>query len=169
MLASRGGAGVSWWLMKRSAPRAVGDLLLNALPQLEDRLLVERLRRTWGGLVGPDVARRARPTALSKGCLHVVVDNSPWLHELTLRSAEITTRLRAEVPSIQTLRFSLGAAPVEDAPPLARPAPRGSRLTEDDTRAIDAAAAAISDPALAHSARRLMARAWGAGPRGQEP
>ena len=168
MLASRGGAGVSWNSMNRSAPRLVGELLLNAVPQLEDRLLVERLRRTWGAMVGAEVARRARPQALTSGCLHVVVDNSPWLHELTLRSAELTTRLRAEVPSIQTLRFSLGAAPVEDAPPPARPAPRGSRLTEDDTRAIDAAAAAISDPALAHSARRLLARAWGAQPRGQE-
>ena len=38
--------------MNRSAPRAVGELLVNAVPQLEDRLLVERLRRTWGALVG---------------------------------------------------------------------------------------------------------------------
>ena len=168
MLASRGGAGVSWNSMNRSAPRLVGELLLNAVPQLEDRLLVERLRRTWGALVGSEVARRARPQALTSGCLHVVVDNSPWLHELTLRAAELTARLHAEVPAIHSLRFSLGQAPVEDAPPPARPAPRGSRLTEDDTRAIDAAAAAISDPALAHSARRLLARAWGAQPRGQE-
>jgi hypothetical protein len=154
--------------MNRSAPRAVGDLLVNAVPQLEDRLLVARLQRTWGTLVGPEVARRARPQALSNGCLHIVGDNSPWLHELTLRGPELTTRLHAEVPAIHSLRFSLGAASVEDAPPPARPAPRGARLTEDDTRAIDAAAAAISDPALAHSARRLLARAWGAGPRGQE-
>ena len=155
--------------MNRSAPRAVGDLLLNAVPQLEDRLLVARLQRTWGMLVGPEVARRARPQALSNGCLHIVVDNSPWLHELTLRGPKLTERLHAEVPAVHSLRFSLGAAPVEDAPPPARPAPRGPRLTEDDTRAIDAAAAAISDPALAHSARRLLARAWGDQPRGQEP
>lgn len=168
MLASRGGAGVSWRLMNRSAPRAVGELLLNAVPQLEDRLLVVRLQRTWNALVGAEVARRARPQALSHGCLHIVVDNSPWLHELTLRGPELTTRLHAAVPVIQSLRFSLGATPVEDAPPPVRPAPRGPRLTEDDTRAIDAAAAAISDPALAHSARRLMTRAWGVEPRGQE-
>ena len=143
-LASRGGGGSIMAAHEAQAPRAVGDLLLNALPQLEDRLLVERLRRTWGALVGPDVARRARPHALINGCLHVVVDNSPWLHELTLRGAELTARLHAEVPSIQTLRFSLGAAPAEDAPPTPARRPRVSRLTEDDTRAIDAAAAAIS-------------------------
>jgi len=154
--------------MNRSAPRAVGELLLTAVPQLEDRLLVERLRRTWSGLVGAEVAGRARPQSLTNGCLHVVVDNSPWLHELTLRGPELTTRLHAEVPAIGSLRFSLGSAPeVHDAPPATRQAPRGPRLTEDDTRAIDAAAAAITDPALAHSARRLLARAWGAAPRGQ--
>src|SRR5215510_6486002 len=168
MLASRGGAGVSWSSMNRSAPRAVGELLLTAVPQLEDRLLVERLRRTWSALVGAEVAGRARPQSLTNGCLHVVVDNSPWLHELTLRGPELTTRLHADVPAIRSLRFSLGAAPVDDdAPPAARPAPRGPRLTDDDTREIDAAAAAITDPALAHSARRLLARAWGAAPRGQ--
>jgi predicted nucleic acid-binding Zn ribbon protein len=168
MLASRGGAGVSWNSMNRSAPRPVRDLLLTAVPQLEDRLLVERLRRTWSALVGAEVAGRARPQSLTNGCLHVVVDNSPWLHELTLRGPELTTRLHAEVPAIRSLRFSLGGTPVdEDAPRPARPAPRG-RLTEDDTRAIDAAAAAITDPALAHSARRLLARAWGAAPRGQD-
>jgi predicted nucleic acid-binding Zn ribbon protein len=142
--------------------------LLTAVPQLEDRLLVERLRRTWSALVGAEVAGRARPQSLTNGCLHVVVDNSPWLHELTLRGPELTTRLHAEVPAIRSLRFSLGGTTVdEDASRPERPAPRG-RLTEDDTRAIDAAAAAITDPALAQSARRLLARAWGAVPRGQD-
>jgi Dna[CI] antecedent, DciA len=154
--------------MRRGTPRVVGELLVSAVPQLEDRLLVQRLRRTWISLVGADVARRSQPQALVNGCLHVVVDNSPWLHELTLRGPELTTRLHAEVPAIRSLRFSLGGTTVdEDAPRPERPAPRG-RLTEDDTRAIDAAAAAITDPALAQSARRLLARAWGAVPRGQD-
>ena len=72
--------------MKSRAPRAVGELLVSALPQLEERLLVQRMRRAWGALVGDDLARRAQPQALVKGCLTIVVDNSPWLHELTLRT-----------------------------------------------------------------------------------
>jgi predicted nucleic acid-binding Zn ribbon protein len=146
--------------MRSGPPRAVGELLLSALPQLEDRLLVARMRRTWGALVGPDVARRAQPQALVNGCLTIVVDNSPWLHELTLRAPDLTERLQAQFPAIRSLRFSLGAAAAEEAAAQARPAPRRPRLTDDDTRAIDAAAAAISDPALAASARRLLARAW---------
>ena len=146
--------------MKSGPPRAVGELLVSALPQLADRLLVQRMRRTWSALVGADVARRAQPQALVNGCLSIVVDNSPWLHELTLRGPDLTVRLRAEFPAVQTLRFSLGAAAAEEVAAEARPAARRPRLTDDDTRAIDAAAAAISDPTLAASARRLLTRAW---------
>jgi len=155
--------------MKSGPPRAVGELLVGALPQLEDRLLVQRMRRTWGAVAGADIARRAQPQALVNGCLTIVVDNSPWLHELTLRAADLTARLHAAFPAVHSLRFSLGAAAAEEAAAEARPAPRRPRLSEDDTRAIDAAAAAISDPALAASARRLLARAWPPAPaRGNE-
>jgi hypothetical protein len=155
--------------MKSGPPRAIGELLVGALPQLEDRLLVQRMRRAWTTVVGAELARRAQPQSLVNGCLTIVVDNSPWLHELTLRAADLTERLRAQFPAVQTLRFSLGAAAAEETAPEARPAPRRPRLSEDDTRAIDAAAAAISDPALAASARRLLARAWPPAPaRGME-
>ena len=142
---------------------------MGALPQLEDRLLVQRMRRAFRLLAGPDVARRAQPQALVNGCLTIVVDNSPWLHELNLRAADLTERLRAAFPAVQTLRFTLGAAAAEEPTAEAPRAPHRGRLTEEDTRAIDAAAAAISDPALAASARRLLARAWPPSPaRGNE-
>ena len=146
--------------MRSGVPRVVGELLVSAVPQLEDRLLVQRLRRTWASLVGAEVARRSQPQALANGCLQVVVDNSPWLHELTLRGPEITTRLAAECPAIRSVRFSLGAPPAEEPSPAVRPAAPPSPLGDDDRRAIDAAAAAISDPDVAAGARRLLARAW---------
>jgi hypothetical protein len=154
--------------MTHGPPRLVGELLIRAVPQLEDRLLVERLRREWPSLVGPEAARRSKPQALVNGTLQVVVDNSPWLSELTLLAPDLTARLNHRHPAVRSLRFSLGVPPAEDRPPAARPAPRDPRLTEDDRRAIDAAAAAISDPALAATARRLMARAWPPAARGIE-
>jgi hypothetical protein len=154
--------------MRSRSPRAVGELLVSALPPLEDRLLVERLRRRWASLIGADAARRCRPQMLANGCLHVVVDNSPWLSELTLLAPDLASRLGAEFPAVRSLRFSLGAAPAEERPPAARPAPTATLLTDDDRRAIDAAAAAISDPALAATARRLLARGWSAPARGHE-
>jgi|SRR5688572_9039370 len=154
--------------MKKASPRLVGELLISAVPQLEDRLFVERLRREWSTLVGPDAARRSRPQALVNGCLQVLVDNSPWLSELTLLAPDLTARLGSRYPAVRSLRFLLGAQPADDRLPAARPAPRDPRLTDDDRRAIDAAAAAISDPALANTARRLMARAWPPPARGIE-
>jgi hypothetical protein len=145
--------------MRGGTPRVVGELLVSAVPQLEDRLLVQRLRRAWVDLVGPDVARRTQPQALVNGCLHVVVDNSPWLHEMTLRAPDLTARLGARFPAVRSVRFALGAPPAEEPPPAARPAPRPSPLSDEDRRAIDAAAAAISDPDVAAGARRLLARA----------
>src|SRR5205823_11323297 len=112
--------------MRVGAPRPVADLLVSAIPQLGDRLVEHHIRRTWSALVGADVARRAQPQALVNGCLSIVVDNSPWLHELTLRGLDLTARLRAEFPAVQTLRFSLGAAAAEEVAAEARPAARRS-------------------------------------------
>jgi hypothetical protein len=152
--------------MKSGAPRRVGELLVSAMPQLQDRLLVQKLRAEWPALVGHEVARRTQPQALANGCLQVTVDNSPWLHEMTLRAPDVAARVGAQFPAVRSIRFSLGLPPAEEPPPAARPAP--VTLVDDDRRAIDAAAAAISDRDLAASARRLLTRAWSVPARGNE-
>lgn len=103
-------------LMRSGAPRAIADLLVGALPALRERLLEREIRRSWAALVGPDVARRARPRALINGCLEVLVDNSPWLHELTLRAPELTARLHDRFGEVHSLRFVLGALPSDALP-----------------------------------------------------
>ena len=76
---------------------------MNAVPELGDRLAVLRLRGAWSSFVGADGARRSRPESVTNGCLHVVVDNSPWLAELTLRSRDLTTRIGARFASVHPL------------------------------------------------------------------
>jgi hypothetical protein len=144
--------------MKTPAPRAVGDLLSSALPQISDRLLALRLRQAWASIVGPSTACRARPDALSGGTLRIVVDNSPWLHELTLRGGELTTKVRERFPSVQVLRFVLGAVEAEAASGAAK-VPRAVSLTAADHADIDDAAGAIADSVLAAAARRLLVTA----------
>ena len=147
--------------MRVGAPRPVADLLVSAIPQLGDRLAEHHIRRAWSALVGADVARRAKPQGLVEGCLTVIVDNSPWLHELTLRADELTARLRARFPAVRALRFTLGT--LEEAGPSAAPRrrPRSSApLGAADLRAIDEAISPIPDPALAAAARRLLTKAW---------
>jgi len=144
--------------MKKPAPRAVGDLLLSALPQISERLTHFRIRQSWAAIVGRDMARRARPDGVTAGILRIVVDNSPWLHELTLREAELATRVRARFPEIQGLRFALGALEAEPAAAHAA-APRPVLLTAADHADIDAATAAITDESVADAARRLLTTA----------
>src|SRR3989442_10264334 len=108
--------------MRVGAPRAVADLLVTAVPELRERLAEHHVRRVWSTLLGADVARRAKPLALVDGCLTVVVDNSPWLHELTLRADQLTARLRARFPAVRALPFTLG--PLEEAGPPAPPRTR---------------------------------------------
>jgi len=145
--------------VKRQSPRAVGELLVSAVPELRDRLVEVRIRGAWNGLVGPDVARRARPRSLTNGCLDVVVDNSPWLQELTLRSGEPTTRIAARFETIRTLRFTLGRL---DGPSETPPSPPGGSartLNADDVREIDETVAPIRDPDVRAAARRLLGTA----------
>ena len=137
----------------------MADVLAAAVPQIAERLPEYRIRRAWSTLVGPDVARRARPQSLANGCLHVVVDNSPWLHELTLRAAELTARLHAQFEAVVSLRFTLSTLEAEPSPPAQRRERRTKALGDDDRRDIEAAASAISDPALADVARRLLTTA----------
>jgi len=154
--------------MKHGTPRAIADVLVSAIPQLSDRLPEYHIRRAWAQLVGADMARRTRPQSLTNGCLHVVVDNSPWLHELTLRAAELTARLSADSPAVRSLRFTLGTLETEPRSRPERRERRATALTDDDRRDIDEAASAISDPALADVARRLLttARRFPPGARG---
>jgi hypothetical protein len=156
--------------MNTALPRAVSDLLVAALPQLASRLEEMRILRSWSSLVGPEVARRTRPGALVGGCLEVVVDNSPWLCELTLRANELGRRVRERFPGVLSLRFVLGAlhslAPEQ---PAARRAPQPASLSAADVLEVDAAAAAIADAELASTARRVMlkARRWPIGQDGR--
>jgi hypothetical protein len=152
--------------VKPAGPRAVADLLVPAVPALRDRLVEIRLRGAWHALVGADAARRSRPLGLTNGCLHVVVDNSPWLQELTLRSREITARIAGQFDAIRTLRFTLGrleSGGPETSPPAPRRASRP--LTAEDVRDIDATVAPIRDPDVRAAARRLLGTAWRAGDR----
>lgn len=146
--------------MKTRAPRPVADLLTDSVAGLDERLIEHRLRRTWAALVGPDVARHARPQSLLNGCLQIAVDNSPWLHELTLRSAEVRDRVAREFGTVTSVRFLLAGLPGETPDVPAAAPPRARPLAAADVREIESATATISDPAVAAAARRLLTKAW---------
>jgi hypothetical protein len=144
-------------------PVKVGSLLTAAVPALAERMLEDAIRREWAQTAGPEAARRSRPGALRQGTLEVSVDNSPWLQELTLRSAAIAAALRERHGSaVSGVRFALGRSHRDD-PAAAGPAraeteaPR-RRLSAEETRMVDAAAGQLPDPALASSLKRLLTK-----------
>jgi hypothetical protein len=145
------------------SPVRVGTLLTAAVPALAERMLEEAIRREWTETVGPDAARRSRARALRQGTLEISVDNSPWLHELTLRSAAIVAALRKRHGSAVTgVRFALGSGsddtdvvPVTAGERTRAPRPR---LNAEEARLVDAATARLADPALASSLKRLLTK-----------
>ena len=131
------------------------------MPQLVERLAEARVRQAWPAVVGDDVARRTRPDDLVEGCLTVVVDNSPWLHELTLRQAEILRLIQRRWPAVRALRFRVGALPHEPREQSPATPSRPVVFVDGDRQTLAAATAAISDAGLANAVRRVLARAEG--------
>jgi hypothetical protein len=141
----------------------VGELLTAAVPALTERLLEDTIRREWRQLLPPDLSRRSEPGELRRGTLEVRVDNSIWLHELTMRSEDIVAGLarrhglRISSVHIRLGRLELadgaGAASAPRPPREARP-----RLTPEETRDADALVAELTDPEIAHALRRLYTK-----------
>lgn len=145
---------------ERSSPVRVRDVLVAALPELRDRLQEEAIRKEWSRLVGPELGSRSRPGRLKAGVLDVAVDNSPGLHEMTLRSGELLASLQGRFGStVTSLRLAIGVVPAGVAPPNARPRPETqARLSHDETSRVEAIVASLPDPMLAGSLRRLLTK-----------
>src|SRR6266849_2288059 len=147
--------GLTMGSARSSFPVRVGTMLTAALPALEERLLAERIRQGWRTAVGSELAHRTRPGELRAGTLTVMADNSPWLQELSMRSAEVLDAVRARFgPTVTALRPSLAGpapAPERGAPRRAAPA-APLRLDADELAIVEGAAAPGRGP-RGHPAR----------------
>ena len=106
-----------------------------------------------------EIARRSRPGELRAGVLTVLVDNSPWLQEVTLRSTEILAAIMARHGSaVTSVRCALGTLPApRQAVTHRRPLP-AEPLSVEEERAVDTIIAPVTDPVLAASMRRLVTK-----------
>jgi Dna[CI] antecedent DciA-like protein len=144
---------------ERSSPVRVRDVLVSAVPELRDRLLEDAIRTDWSRLIGPELGRRSRSGRLHAGVLDVVVDNSPCLQEMTLRSSELLASVQRRFRAVASLRLTFGALP-----PVSEPAARRARseppssLSHEELRAVEAMATSLSDPILAGCIRRLLTK-----------
>lgn len=145
----------------RTSPKRVADILPAAFPALSERLIEVALRRDWATALPAGLGRRSQPGDLRNGTLEVRVDNSPWLHELSMRAEELLAALGARYGgAVRDLRFRLAAPSRDDR---ARPVETGRetppappRLTREELREVDATAAPLRDPQIARALRRLL-------------
>lgn len=108
----------------------------------------ERVRLQWARVVGPGLARVARPLGLESGVLRVAVVSESWRRGLEDQARRIVGRLRTFAP-VQRLRF-------EVAGPAARPAEVAGPAVEIPA---DPRNATVADAALRHALDALSAAA----------
>ena len=139
-----------------SVPHRVGDVLTAAVPALAERMLAERIRRAGRQPSAPSWPGAPGPASLERGTLEVMADNSPWLQELSMRSAEVLEALRAAIrpdrhlAALQPRRARAG--PRAPGPAPRRPARRRCGSTPTSWP-VEGAAAPVRDEALASTVR----------------
>jgi predicted nucleic acid-binding Zn ribbon protein len=77
--------------------------------RFSERQVVEK----WAGVVGPDLAQRARATHFEKGTLFVRVDHGAWMQELHFIEKELVQKLRTACPDVDLTRIRFSARDVE--------------------------------------------------------
>jgi hypothetical protein len=134
---------------------AIGELLDGALPPDRTGGALVPILRAWPDVVGPEIARHARPARRTRdGDLVVHCADASWAQTLTLMADDLATRLAVLGPDApRSLRFRVGtvAAPGEaeqTAPPL----------PPEAVEAAGGLASSIADERLRAAAERVIAR-----------
>jgi predicted nucleic acid-binding Zn ribbon protein len=80
-------------------PTRLGDVLAAALGRLPEaeRLADHAVWAHWDAVVGPTIARHARPERMKRGVLFVAVDSPDWMQELQFLKHELRDRLNARL------------------------------------------------------------------------
>ena len=80
-------------------PSRLGDVLRATLERLPEaqRLADHAVWAHWETVVGPTLARHARPERLRRGLLVVAVDSAEWMQELQFHKRELRDRLNARL------------------------------------------------------------------------
>lgn len=85
--------------MSGGFPQRLGDVLRAALARLPvgQQLADHALWVHWDAIVGPAIARHARPLRLRRGTLVIGVDDAGWMQELQFLKHDLRERLNARL------------------------------------------------------------------------
>lgn len=98
---------------RKKTPEAIGPIIERLVSRLGLEELVKsgRIFATWETLVGPTIARHAKPQAFRQGTLIVRVDSSVWLAQL---DRYLKSKIREKInlslkrPLIKKIVFRVG-------------------------------------------------------------
>jgi predicted nucleic acid-binding Zn ribbon protein len=89
-------------------PAVIGEVVKQVIGsfKLEDQAWLAQLKADWPELVGPTVARHARPGKYLHETLYVFVDSAVWLSELKrYGQAQLETNIRQRFEKIKAVRL----------------------------------------------------------------
>ncbi len=101
--------------MTRRSFARIGDVLPSVLRDLglEKRFSERHMVEKWAGVVGPELAERARATRYENGTLFVRVDHGAWMQELHFIEKDLVRKLRAACPDVDLVRIKFSAREME--------------------------------------------------------
>lgn len=115
--------------------------------------------QVWDEVVGPQVARRARPVAIRDGVLTVTVASGPWLQQLTFLKGEIVVQLNEKVGEELVREIYLKAGnPRQEQRPASSDRPFSRPLTDEEERQIDRQVSQVEDDDLRDELAALIRR-----------
>ena len=96
----------------RSKISLISDILKTVFAELENKksLSQEDIELFWKEMVGEDGFRHSRPLAIKKGVLTILVDNSGWMQEFSMRKRNILKGLKRRLgkDKISEIHFKIG-------------------------------------------------------------
>jgi hypothetical protein len=141
-------------------PRLFGDareelvfgILTRALQKRFSRTLAPIPLQAWMDAVGPSLSARTRPTALSRGILHVAVIDHRWRDQIDAARALILRRLNARLGPGTVRGFQFG--PLPPPAPFATEGPGTDREECAGALALDVSEAFARATRAAHRRQR---------------
>ncbi|MBI5198170.1 MAG: DUF721 domain-containing protein [Nitrospirae bacterium] len=98
--------------MAKSKLTPVSGILARVIRQygLEGKFREHQLLQEWSGIVGETIARHTRPEEIRFKKLHLVVDSSAWMQQLTFFKKEIIDKVNAAFKSemVREIRMKVG-------------------------------------------------------------
>jgi predicted nucleic acid-binding Zn ribbon protein len=81
-------------------PKKIGTILeefLKRNKRLRKKINEEKIKQTWGEIVGEKISSHTKPLYINSGILFVRVNNPVWCHELSFLREEIKKKINKTI------------------------------------------------------------------------